>query len=136
MKIEIEWKLIETDEDENNSECLYAYLHPETNEILYIGKADGSTVKERWEAEDKESLKNFLSKNGINKVYPIIGFLILPEGSNFSSKLLHDIEGLLIFKEKPIGNIKNTQTRGISRQGMKIICKGEAWTGEKIYIDE
>jgi hypothetical protein len=51
MKIEIEWELIKS--DGNNSECLYAYLHPKTKEILYIGKADSSTVKERWEAKDK-----------------------------------------------------------------------------------
>lgn len=135
MKIEVEWGKIEAEEDGDNSECLYAYLHTETREILYIGKADGSTIRERWEAEDKESLKNFLSKNGIKKIYPIIGFLVLPEGKNFSSKLLHDIESLLIFKEKPRGNIKNTQTRGRSRSGMKIICKGEAWPGKIIYFD-
>ena len=129
-------KKLKTRGDDDSKECLYAYLHTETKEILYIGKADGKTVRERWEAEDKELLKKFLSKNGIKKIYPIIGFLVLPDGKNFSSKLLNDIESLLIFKEKPRGNIKNTQTRGISRPGMKIICKGEAWSGEKIYIDK
>ena len=59
MKIEVEWEKIEAEEDGDNSECLYAYLHTETREILYIGKADGSTIRERWEAEDKESLKKF-----------------------------------------------------------------------------
>ena len=83
-----------------------------------------------------DKVKEFLFKNGIKKIYPIIGFLILPDGKNFSSKLLHDIEGLLIFKEKPIGNVMNTQTRGISRTGMKIMCKGRAWPGKKFYIDK
>jgi hypothetical protein len=136
MKIEIEWEKIETNGDDDYKECLYAYLHPKTKEILYIGKADSTTVRERWKAEDKEPLKKFLSENGIEKIYPIIGFLVLPEGKIFSSKLLNDIESLLIFKEKPKGNIKNTQTRNISRPGMEIRCKGEAWPGEKIYIDK
>ena len=72
-------------------------------------------------------------------VYPsklIIGFLILPDGKNFSSELLHDIESLLIFIEKPKGNLMNTRIRGISRPGMKIICKGGVWPGKRTYVDK
>ena len=135
--IEVKWRLIgDNNEYWNSSGCLYAYLHPKTYKILYIGKADGTTVKERWSAEDKDELWNCLNKNGIKKHIPIIGFVYLPELRRFSSELLKDIEGLLIYLEQPICNINNKKTRGISRPGMIIKCSGEIWPGKEIYKDK
>lgn len=34
---------------------LYGVIHPEEDQILYIGKADGSTVRQRWNADDKHN---------------------------------------------------------------------------------
>lgn|SRR5215469_3272260 len=33
--------------------ALYAIIHPRTDEILYLGKADGRTVRARWNVADK-----------------------------------------------------------------------------------
>jgi len=33
--------------------ALYAILHPKEDVILYLGKADGTTVRTRWNADDK-----------------------------------------------------------------------------------
>jgi hypothetical protein len=33
--------------------ALYGILLPDEDEILYLGKADGSTVRSRWNADDK-----------------------------------------------------------------------------------
>ena len=135
--IEVKWQPISNNNEYwNSSRCLYAYLHPKTYKILYIGKADGTTVKERWNAEDKDKLWNFLNKNGIKKHIPIIGFVYLPGSRRFSSELLKDIESLLIYHEQPICNIDNKKTRGISRPGMIIKCSGKIWQGKKIYKDK
>ncbi len=134
FSIEIKWRQIEIDRNDeywNRSRCLYAYLHPEGEEILYIGKADGATVKERWSANDKDVLWNYLNKNGVKEHIPIIGIIYLPKQTRFSSELLKDIEGLLIYREQPAGNINNKKTRGISRPGMIIKCSGNIWPGEK-----
>ena len=41
LRVEIEWEYTGPDEESLEfSRVLYAYLHPDTNEILYIGKAD------------------------------------------------------------------------------------------------
>jgi hypothetical protein len=137
FSIEIKWRqIVGNDKYWNSSRCLYAYLHPGGEEILYIGKADGATVKQRWSAGDKDDLLNYLKKNGVKEHIPIIGIIYLPEQSRFSSELLKDIEGLLIYREQPACNINNKKTRGISRPGMIIKCSGEIWPGEKIYEDE
>jgi len=33
--------------------ALYSILHPNEDEVLYLGKADGCTVRSRWNADDK-----------------------------------------------------------------------------------
>jgi hypothetical protein len=138
LLIEVKWQAIgDNSKYWNSSRCLYAYLHPETYEILYIGKADGATtVKNRWHAKDKDELWDFLNKNGIKEHIPIIGSVYLPESNKFSSELLKDIEGLFIYNEQPICNINNKKTRGISRPGMIIKCKGKIWPGKKLYKDK
>lgn len=137
LLIEVKWQAIgDNSKYWNSSRCLYAYLHPETYEILYIGKADGTSVKDRWDAEDKDELWDFLNKNGIKEHIPIIGFVYLPESNKFSSELLKDIESLLIYNEQPICNINNKKSRGISRPGMIIKCQGKIWPGKKLYKDK
>jgi len=55
MHVEIEWTRIEEDDDPlwGESRSLYAYAESDTGELLYIGKADYQTVRQRLRGEHK-----------------------------------------------------------------------------------
>lgn len=115
--------------------CLYAYIAPKTREILYIGKAWGVTVRGRWCRAAKERFWDDLERErGIYKHGALFGDVQLGYPGRLSSKLLADIESLLIFAEQPWGNIQSKNSR-ITRPGLSVECKG-AWLGcSKIYVD-
>lgn len=90
---------------------LYAYLGP-NNEVLYIGKVDGTTVRQRWNRSGKEAFWNDLEKErGIFKHAVIFGEIELETGSRLTRELLADIESLLIKRVQPWGNIQSRNTR-------------------------
>ncbi len=139
MAIEIEWTLIKDEDDEawDWTNVLYAYTDPEDNEILYIGKAYGpsTSVLTRFRARDKNSLWKFLDKElEITEVNVLIGNIALEEGFRLTKQLIADIEGLLIYREDPCGNVQSTRSRGISRSGMRVKCTGD-WPSQRLYID-
>jgi len=132
--IKVEWHVLGDfgiDPLWNYSRVLYAYLHPNEKEILYIGKADGNTtLRKRWNRSGKEGFWEDLERERKIKTHvPIIGDLIYD--GNFSSKLLKEIEGTLIFFEEPWGNIQNQKTV-TARHGLEIKCTG-FWPGQKKY---
>src|SRR5438445_7777850 len=47
------------EEDWNEARCVYAYLEPETKKIIYIGKADDSSPRERWNGHERDGLFEF-----------------------------------------------------------------------------
>jgi thiamine kinase-like enzyme len=126
MHIEVDWDYA-NEEDEAIDYCrvLYAYLHPETQEILYIGKADKSSVRDRLKGEHKEGIYSFLAQEyGLTTMSLQVGELIFPEGNRYSSESLADIESLLIAEIRPPANIQSINSR-ISRPGMVVTCVGE-----------
>jgi len=136
MKIEIEWKYaVHGDEELDYCRVLYAYAHPDTEEILYIGKADLCSVKERLKGRHKEEIFKYLENElGITEMGLLVGEVILPEERNYSSALLSDIESLLIIALKPPANIQSTSSR-VSRSGLTVSCTGD-WPHEAIeFID-
>ncbi len=60
--VEIPWVELdeETDLGWQGTFRLYAYLHPERDWLVYIGKADYETVQQRVRGHHKEELFNFL----------------------------------------------------------------------------
>ena len=136
MNIEIEWKY--TDGDEENlefSRALYAYLHPDTSEILYIGKADLCTVKERLSGAHKEEIfEQMVGNLGITELHAIVGVLYIPNDRKYSSELLSDIESLLIIKVQQSYNIQSRKSR-ISRPGLEVRCIGEWPHAQEHFID-
>ncbi len=96
--VEVEWHLLKPDDPEWDADfCLYAYLHPDTDRILYIGKADHQTVWERMHGPHKDELfddlyKMFDVEPEVLKV--IQGALLLEEGRRRSSELVADVESL------------------------------------------
>ena len=115
--------------------CLYAYLSPDENQILYVGKSWGKTVKERWNSKDKVPLWTYIEKElGFKEHVLLIGEIYMNEDNELTKELLTDIESLIINIEKPLGNIMCIDTR-ISRPGLVVKCDG-LWPGELEYVDE
>jgi hypothetical protein len=105
--------------------CLYAYLHPENDRILYIGKADYQTVRQRLYGSHKNEIFDFFwRKYGIEKVNVIQGELMLEEGRRRSTELLADVESLLIVRLQPPANIAYTRSRTY-RPGLRVRCIGD-----------
>ena len=125
MDIEIRWASVGTSSAKWSwNRCLYAYLHPQSRDLLYIGKADSSTVRARFDAKDKKPLFRFLKKElGLSKVRVIVGAFYLDEDLRLTRQLIADVESLLITRTKPLGNIAAIRSR-ISRPRMAVLCTG------------
>src|SRR5262249_54591396 len=94
-QVEVDWTRIEERRDPlwAANYCLYSYLHPDTDRILYIGKADYQTVRRRFHGEHKSELFAFFWRAyGIDEVAVIQGDVLLEEGRRRSSQLLGVIE--------------------------------------------
>ena len=109
----------------SQTRVLYAYLASVNHEILYIGKADGTTVRQRWTRSAKEGFWADLEKERRILRHGILaGEIELEKGYRLTRELLADIESLLIKRISPWGNIQSRWSR-ILRPGLRVICKGE-----------
>lgn len=127
MDVWVHWTWLDSDDDPRWDEqyCLYAYLHPTRELVLYIGKADYSTVGGRLYGEHKDRLfEDIWRAYGVDEVRILHGELELEEGYRRSSELLADVESLLIKRLQPFGNISTTRTR-IARPGLRVHCEGD-----------
>ena len=133
--IEVKWRILtEDDPGWNYCRCLYAYLTQNGKEILYVGKAWGTTVRVRWSWGGKKKFwKDLEKQGGIKRHIPLIGEVYLFQGQRLTRELLADVESLLINIEKPWGNIQSQQNR-ISRPRMEVKCTGK-WPGRRRYRD-
>lgn len=137
MEVEVNWKYVEDGTEELDfCRVLYAYIHPDGEDILYIGKADKCSVRERLDGRHKEEIfKYFEDELELQEMGLLVGELLLPEQRNYSSELLTDVESLLINKLDPCANISSTKTR-ISRPRLSVLCIGE-WPDEEYeFFDE
>ena len=137
LHIEIEWSYTGPGEEGLEfSRVLYAYLHPDTNEILYIGKADRCSVYERLKGAHKEAIFfDIIHDLGLSTLHAIVGLLSLPPERRFRSELLADVESLLIMEVQPTYNIQSRQSR-ISRPGLVLKCSGDWPLPAKTFKDE
>src|SRR5437773_1525541 len=114
LLVEVSW----TELDDNRHPywradfCLYGYLHPERNWLLYIGKADWQTVRRRLYGDHKAELFDyFRCRYGIDQVRVLQGDIVLEGGRRRSSQLLGLVESLLIMRLQPPGNVACTSSR-------------------------
>ena len=125
--VEVPWCSLDDERDPawRANFCLYAYLHPDRDWLLYMGKADYQTVRQRLHGDHKADLFRFFSrKYGIDEVRVLQGDLILQEGRRRSSQLLDLVESLLIMRLQPAGNIASTRSRSY-RPGLRVNCTGD-----------
>jgi hypothetical protein len=132
IKVSIQWTYVSADDDPlwQLGRGLYAYLSPDfRKEILYIGKTDGTTIRQRWNSPDKDILWDFIEqKLGYRKHILLVGEIEMGLNHRLSCELLTDIESLLIRALQPCGNIQSKNSR-IERSGLHIICHGD-WPGQ------
>jgi hypothetical protein len=124
MDVWVHWKELQRRRNRlwSANYALYAYLHPERDWLLYLGKAGGATVRQRLSGDHKHQLFRDLNKDyGIESVRVLVGVLELEAGRKRTSELLADVESLLIKRLLPYGNIKARSHR-ISRPGMRVHC--------------
>lgn len=127
LAVEVQWSFLDSRHDPlwQACFCLYAYLHPVRDRLLYVGKADRLTVRQRLRGKHKDDLFKFLwERHGIEDIRVMQGELYPLNGHRRSSALLTDCETLLIHRLLPIGNISNTVTR-IYRPGLHLRCTGD-----------
>lgn len=132
--IEVEW--VDSEESLDYSEVLYLYLDRSSNSILYLGKADRYTVRQRLRGSHKDAVfDHIVNSLGIRRLEVLVGQLCLPEGSRFSRQLLGDVEALLIHRLRPPCNIQNTRSRPITRPGLSVACTGHWPAARARFID-
>lgn len=137
MRAVIYWSHITEDRDARWSlvRVLYAYVSQNDHEILYIGKADGVTVRQRWNRLAKENFwKDLEQVRHIFKHAVLVGEIQMDAGCRLTRELLADIESLLIKHVGSWGNIQSRNSR-ISRPGLRVICRGD-WPLEKHEFDD
>jgi len=134
MAIEIEWKTLLADSKEwHHTHVLYAYVHPDTGAILYVGMAWYRTVRQRLTDRDKQALFDFFwNELGLSGVDVRVGEVWMD--GRLTRQLLSDVESLLIKRLQPAGNIMCRSSR-ISRRGMRLECLNE-WPHERTrFVD-
>lgn len=107
--------------------CVYAYLNPEDDHLLYLGKADRSTIWDRLHGNHKNVLFQDIEVEfelHPDELQVLHGGIELPGGRRRSAALLTDIESLLIIRLQPWGNVQSRRSR-ISRPGLKVECVGD-----------
>ncbi len=126
MLVEVLWSELEDgDPLWSSSFCLYAYLHAQRDWLLYVGKADYSSVRQRLHGAHKEQLfDDIYRRYGTEQVRVLHGDLVLPAGRRRSSELLGDVESLLIMRLQPFGNIQSRRSR-FERRGLRVHCVGD-----------
>jgi hypothetical protein len=136
VHVEIDWSYTGAgDENLGFTRVLYAYLHAESNEVLYLGKADRCSVRERLRGAHKKAVFGAIAEVGqTNVLHAIVGVLYIEEGCSFISELLSDVESLLIINVQPSYNTQSRQSR-IERPGLEVRCRGAWPMRRKVFRD-
>jgi len=127
LRVEVDWTRLEDWDDPlwQDNFCLYGYLDPQADQILYLGKADYQTVRQRTYGSHKADLFDNLCEYCDSDELSIIHGEVVPEpGRRRSTQLLGYVEGLLIMRLQPPGNICCTNSR-MYRPGLRVKCTGE-----------
>jgi len=122
----VHWRGLADDTDDgwDQLRCLYAYW-AHNGELLYIGKAWGKTVRERWRREAKAHFWSDLERDRRLFEHGVtVGTIGLMRNERLTEQLLSDVESLLINRTQPWGNIQ-CQISRIVRPGLIVNCRGD-----------
>lgn len=103
--------------------------------MLYIGKAWGTTIYDRFNAPDKQKFFRYIEQElDLTATRLIAGEIWLDDGTRLTKQLLLDIESLLIHRIKPFGNITAIRSR-TQRPGLRVFCTGSWPLARRGYLD-
>lgn len=136
MTVVVRWWWPE-EKDLDLRRCLYAYLDHQTDELLYLGKADQQSVRQRMSGRHKNDIYRYLERTrNLDALRPLVGELRLDQHQRYSGALLTDVESLLINRLLPPCNIACIRSR-VSRPGLTVVCRGDWWpVRQRTYYDE
>jgi hypothetical protein len=117
------------------SSCLYAYLHPATQEVLYIGKTDDLTVRQRFVSNFKRKFHHLYTRLDILKVDVIAANVELTTSARLTREWLDDLESLLIFRLQPPLNDSKRNSRRATRPGTAVACTGDWPLARARFVD-
>jgi hypothetical protein len=112
---------------------LYSYWSS-ARELLYVGKVDGTTIKQRWNYSGKSEFWEYLRRRKIPNHSVLAGEITLDGGLRLSQQMLADVEGLLINRLSPGGNIMSINSR-TRRPGLVVRCTGLWPVRTRIFRD-
>lgn len=132
LNVVITWRPIREEDDWDERRCVYAYANPAdlagTQAIVYVGKADFQSVRERWNDHQVDGLLDELdTDHGVPEPLVLVGAIDVVDGTRLTVELLADIEGLLIRFLEPVGN--RVLPRMV-RPGLVITNKGRWFADE------
>ena len=110
------------------SHCLYAYLAPPNEEILYIGKSWGVSVRQRWVRSAKPDFWDQLeSERGIRQHRPLVGLVQpSPESrfTNSAARFARPVPGRLAWPQGLPRRVmlKGRITRGAADRGLALLA--------------
>jgi hypothetical protein len=135
LDIDIWWDAL-TKNDPRWGYCnsLYAYVSQDGSTLLHIGMAGRETLKERFDCESKDGFVDWAISEGFPNIRVLIG-QIETDTPRFTIEMLQDVESLLIFRLKPLGNVRNTLSRNITRPGLRVRCLGDVWPTRRNFRD-
>lgn len=135
--VEVDWRRVrqQNDEEWGYWRCLYIYVDVRDDVILYLGKADRCTVRERWCGRHKDDLREWLADEGTERVYLHVGEIDWGEARRYSPEKLADLEALLIKRLQPPANIMGKRLRGASRPGTRVSCGGDWPCARSSFVD-
>lgn len=127
MQVIVHWRSFEGDEDSGRAALwpFFAYVTPDCEEILYIGKANRELS---WRYSNGSRGRNPLfreleEKRGIRQVELLSGTVRLPPGTQMTRELLADIEAMLIYEFQPWGNVTDCRSlREFYRPDIRVRC--------------
>lgn len=135
LDVALDWHLLDGEDDPmwSDSRVLYALHDPHTDKLLYIGKADRTSVRRRFNCRSKDTIWEFLEEQ-----YDVDDVLVrvaeVYTDARLTSELLADVETLLIKRLSPCCNIACTRSR-VQRPGLRVQCGGD-WSHERdCFVD-
>jgi hypothetical protein len=127
MQISVHWKSFEGDEDSGRAALwpFFAYVTPDCEEIVYIGKANRELAKNLGKgARSRNPLfRELAERRGIRQVELLSGTVRLPPGAKLTRELLADIEAMLIYGFQPWGNVHERESlKEYYRPDLRVRC--------------
>lgn len=136
----LDWRFARPDSPDHGSwrwsGCLYAYIHPVTQKVLYIGKTADLTVRQRFISNFKRKFNDLYARLGILNVEVIAAQIELRVSSRLTGLWLDDLESLLILRIQPQLNKSKRKSRSNTRPGTVVVCTGDWPLASARFVDK